>query len=94
MLTIFLPPKRQVVGELGWTAQIIFDQSGKVPAFWRPPYAPPPSPSPGLALFFLAYMSWPCFLPCVSFICFRYGDVDVSAQDSSAAPCLADVPKP
>lgn len=40
MLTIFLPPKRQVVGELGWTAQIIFDQSGKVPAFWRPPYAP------------------------------------------------------
>lgn len=28
----------QIVGELGWTAQIIQDQSGLVPAFWRPPY--------------------------------------------------------
>ncbi|KAM0749862.1 glycoside hydrolase/deacetylase [Meredithblackwellia eburnea MCA 4105] len=28
----------QVLGELGWTAQIIFDQSGHVPAYWRPPY--------------------------------------------------------
>ncbi|GAA6030049.1 hypothetical protein JCM8097_009230 [Rhodosporidiobolus ruineniae] len=27
-----------VVGELGWTAQIIYDLSGFVPAFWRPPY--------------------------------------------------------
>ncbi|KAK4702848.1 chitin deacetylase, partial [Phenoliferia sp. Uapishka_3] len=28
----------QVLGEIGWTQQIILDQSGKVPAFWRPPY--------------------------------------------------------
>ncbi|GAA5902828.1 hypothetical protein JCM8208_006486 [Rhodotorula glutinis] len=29
----------QVLGELGWTAQAIFDHSnGIVPAFWRPPY--------------------------------------------------------
>ncbi|KAI5476457.1 chitin deacetylase, carbohydrate esterase family 4 protein [Pseudohyphozyma bogoriensis] len=28
----------QILGELGWTAQIIYDQSGHVPAFWRPPY--------------------------------------------------------
>ncbi|KAL8279931.1 hypothetical protein RQP46_007781 [Phenoliferia psychrophenolica] len=28
----------QVLGEIGWTAQIIFDNSGLVPAFWRPPY--------------------------------------------------------
>lgn len=28
-----------VVGELGWTLQIIFDLSGgRLPAFWRPPY--------------------------------------------------------
>jgi chitin deacetylase len=24
----------QVLGEIGWTAQIIYDQSGLVPAFW------------------------------------------------------------
>lgn len=29
----------QILGEIGWTAQIIFDQSGLVPAFWRPPCA-------------------------------------------------------
>ncbi|KAK4703861.1 chitin deacetylase, partial [Phenoliferia sp. Uapishka_3] len=28
----------QILGELGWTAQIINDLSGIVPAFWRPPY--------------------------------------------------------
>ncbi|KAK4046410.1 transcription factor IIF subunit tfg1 [Microbotryomycetes sp. JL201] len=28
----------QIVGELGWTMQIIYDKSGQVPAFWRPPY--------------------------------------------------------
>ncbi|ORY80754.1 hypothetical protein BCR35DRAFT_352510 [Leucosporidium creatinivorum] len=28
----------QVLGELGWTAQVIYDLSGFVPAFWRPPY--------------------------------------------------------
>ncbi|ORY80755.1 hypothetical protein BCR35DRAFT_331817 [Leucosporidium creatinivorum] len=28
----------EVLGELGWTAQIIYDLSGFVPAFWRPPY--------------------------------------------------------
>ncbi|GAA5983273.1 hypothetical protein JCM5350_005864 [Sporobolomyces pararoseus] len=28
----------QLLGELGWTAQIIFDYSGLAPAYWRPPY--------------------------------------------------------
>lgn len=28
----------QVLGELGWTSQIIFDETGLLPAFWRPPY--------------------------------------------------------
>lgn len=28
----------QVLGELGWTAQLLFDHSGRVPAFWRPPF--------------------------------------------------------
>ena len=29
----------QVLGELGWTLQVIYDMSGGiVPAFWRPPY--------------------------------------------------------
>ncbi|GAA6000795.1 hypothetical protein JCM10207_004664 [Rhodosporidiobolus poonsookiae] len=28
----------QVLGELGWTAQAIYDQTGFVPKFWRPPY--------------------------------------------------------
>lgn len=29
----------QVVGELGWTMQIIADVTGgHIPAFWRPPY--------------------------------------------------------
>ncbi|GAA5850808.1 hypothetical protein JCM8547_009094 [Rhodosporidiobolus lusitaniae] len=28
----------EVLGELGWTAQIIFDRSGRVPSWWRPPY--------------------------------------------------------
>jgi peptidoglycan/xylan/chitin deacetylase (PgdA/CDA1 family) len=28
----------EVLGELGWTIQIIWDKSGKLPAFWRPPY--------------------------------------------------------
>ncbi|GAA5967918.1 hypothetical protein JCM21900_000745 [Sporobolomyces salmonicolor] len=27
-----------VLGELGWTAQIILDKTGWLPAFWRPPY--------------------------------------------------------
>lgn len=27
-----------IVAELGWTMQIIFDRTGKLPAFWRPPY--------------------------------------------------------
>lgn len=29
---------QQVVGELGWTMQIIYDHSGLLPAWWRPPY--------------------------------------------------------
>jgi len=29
---------RQVLGEIGWTMQIIYDLTGLVPAFWRPPY--------------------------------------------------------
>lgn len=28
----------QVLGELGWTMQVILNQSGLVPSFWRPPY--------------------------------------------------------
>ncbi|GAA5924808.1 uncharacterized protein JCM15063_005739 [Sporobolomyces koalae] len=28
----------QLLGELGWTAQIIYDYSGLAPAYWRPPY--------------------------------------------------------
>lgn len=29
----------EVLGELGWTMQIIHDSSGgRVPRFWRPPY--------------------------------------------------------
>jgi len=28
----------QILGELGWTMQIIFDLTGKVPRFFRPPY--------------------------------------------------------
>lgn len=28
----------EVLGELGWTSQIIFDRTGRLPAFWRPPY--------------------------------------------------------
>lgn len=28
----------QVLGELGWTAQLIYDYSGLAPAYWRPPY--------------------------------------------------------
>jgi peptidoglycan/xylan/chitin deacetylase (PgdA/CDA1 family) len=28
----------QVLGEIGWTMQIINDLTGLVPAFWRPPY--------------------------------------------------------
>ncbi|KAH9461578.1 hypothetical protein Pst134EA_017878 [Puccinia striiformis f. sp. tritici] len=28
----------QILGELGWTIQIIFDLTGKVPRFFRPPY--------------------------------------------------------
>ncbi|SGY69041.1 BQ5605_C004g02945 [Microbotryum silenes-dioicae] len=28
----------QVLGELGWTMQIIHDRAGVVPRFWRPPY--------------------------------------------------------
>lgn len=28
----------QVLGELGWTLQIIYDKSGLIPTFWRPPY--------------------------------------------------------
>ncbi|KAH9459761.1 hypothetical protein MJO28_004566 [Puccinia striiformis f. sp. tritici] len=28
----------QVLGEIGWTMQIIHDLTGLVPAFWRPPY--------------------------------------------------------
>lgn len=28
----------QILGELGWTMQIIYDQSGFLPSFWRPPY--------------------------------------------------------
>lgn len=28
----------QVLGELGWASQVIYDQTGLVPAFWRPPY--------------------------------------------------------
>ncbi|GAA6020136.1 hypothetical protein JCM11491_005539 [Sporobolomyces phaffii] len=28
----------QLLGELGWTAQLIFDYSGLAPAYWRPPY--------------------------------------------------------
>ncbi|GAA5893407.1 hypothetical protein JCM5296_004868 [Sporobolomyces johnsonii] len=27
-----------VLGELGWTAQLILDKTGWLPAFWRPPY--------------------------------------------------------
>ncbi|BGP13247.1 hypothetical protein JCM10213_004983 [Rhodosporidiobolus nylandii] len=27
-----------VLGELGWTAQIIFDLTGLIPRYWRPPY--------------------------------------------------------
>ncbi|KNZ62645.1 hypothetical protein VP01_1242g1 [Puccinia sorghi] len=29
---------KQVLGEIGWTMQIIYDLTGLVPAFWRPPY--------------------------------------------------------
>ncbi|SCV72494.1 BQ2448_4031 [Microbotryum intermedium] len=28
----------QVLGELGWTIQIIYDRAGVVPRYWRPPY--------------------------------------------------------
>lgn len=29
----------QVVGEIGWTLQVIYDRTGgRIPAFWRPPY--------------------------------------------------------
>ncbi|CEQ39162.1 SPOSA6832_00679 [Sporobolomyces salmonicolor] len=28
----------EVVGELGWTAQIMLDMTGWLPAYWRPPY--------------------------------------------------------
>ncbi|GAA6030047.1 hypothetical protein JCM8097_009229 [Rhodosporidiobolus ruineniae] len=28
----------QILGELGWTAQVIYDLSGFAPAWWRPPY--------------------------------------------------------
>jgi peptidoglycan/xylan/chitin deacetylase (PgdA/CDA1 family) len=28
----------QILGEIGWTMQIINDLTGLVPAFWRPPY--------------------------------------------------------
>ncbi|GAA5870927.1 hypothetical protein JCM16303_001632 [Sporobolomyces ruberrimus] len=28
----------QLLGELGWTAQLIYDYSGLAPAYWRPPY--------------------------------------------------------
>jgi len=28
----------QVVGELGWTMQAIYDKSGLIPAYWRPSY--------------------------------------------------------
>ncbi|KAK4056227.1 hypothetical protein OIO90_002670 [Microbotryomycetes sp. JL221] len=28
----------QVVGELGWTMQIIYDRTGLLPSFWRPPF--------------------------------------------------------
>ena len=28
----------EVLGELGWTSQAIYDHSGLVPKFWRPPY--------------------------------------------------------
>ncbi|BGP13273.1 hypothetical protein JCM10213v2_001192 [Rhodosporidiobolus nylandii] len=28
----------EILGELGWTAQIIYDYSGLVPKWWRPPY--------------------------------------------------------
>jgi hypothetical protein len=27
-----------ILGELGWTAQIIYDMSGLLPSIWRPPY--------------------------------------------------------
>ena len=27
-----------VLAQLGWTMQIIYDSSGKLPRFWRPPY--------------------------------------------------------
>ncbi|GJN87872.1 hypothetical protein Rhopal_000827-T1 [Rhodotorula paludigena] len=27
-----------VIGELGWTIQVIFDRSGYIPRFWRPPF--------------------------------------------------------
>ncbi|KAG0149581.1 hypothetical protein CROQUDRAFT_73989 [Cronartium quercuum f. sp. fusiforme G11] len=27
-----------VLGELGWTLQIIYDKTGRLPAYWRPPY--------------------------------------------------------
>ncbi|GAA5850836.1 hypothetical protein JCM8547_009101 [Rhodosporidiobolus lusitaniae] len=28
----------QILGELGWTIQLIYDRSGRLPAWWRPPY--------------------------------------------------------
>lgn len=28
----------QILGELGWTSQIIFDLSGLIPRYWRPSY--------------------------------------------------------
>lgn len=28
----------EALGEIGWTNQIIYDKSGLVPGFWRPPY--------------------------------------------------------
>ncbi|KAG0149582.1 hypothetical protein CROQUDRAFT_88920 [Cronartium quercuum f. sp. fusiforme G11] len=27
-----------ILGELGWTLQIIYDLTGRLPAYWRPPY--------------------------------------------------------
>ena len=28
----------EIIGELGWTMQIIFDLTGHIPRYYRPPY--------------------------------------------------------
>lgn len=39
LTTVTSLTNEQVVAELGWTMQIIFDKSGgRIPQFWRPPY--------------------------------------------------------